>query len=206
MKITPIFPTPFASENIGNIVDKFEINSILTLSKEKNNYILNSGSNMNYFHKNTYILDLSPLLKKIVLEKVNFFIRDILGETDSSLKITQSWININPTGATHHQHSHINSIISGVLYLYVDEFTGNFLVHKNTNSVTVGNNIEKYNDFTYEYIYFTPTNMDLYIFPSYLKHSVEENKSSKERISLSFNTFYNCELDKFNYLTKLDLS
>ena len=44
---------------------------------------------------------------------------------------------------------------------------------------------------------------ELVLFPSYLRHMVPVNKSDKERISISFNTFVKDKLGSENDLTEL---
>ena len=46
---------------------------------------------------------------------------------------------------------------------------------------------------------------ELILFPSHLEHSVPENKSDMERISLSFNTFSDGILGKEKNLTYLNV-
>ena len=40
--------------------------------------------------------------------------------SQQELQITQSWINLNPTGSMQHGHIHANSVISGVFFLQKD--------------------------------------------------------------------------------------
>ena len=115
----------------------------------------------------------------------NFF-----GET-ANVQVTQSWLNYNLPGTSHHKHSHSNSIVSGVVYFQTDENTGNLNLYRpGSQSRQLHDEVTNWNSYNYEYVYFVPKVGNIFLFPSTLPHSVEENKSTISRISLSFNTFY----------------
>jgi uncharacterized protein (TIGR02466 family) len=187
MIVCDIFPIALAIEKIE--VEQEELDKLLLLTSEKDKLVKNQKDN--FFHDETYIFDTVLKGSKLVQDITNCmnqYCRDILGE-DPSLRHTQSWLNVNPPGSSHHKHFHSNSILSGVLYLQVDEHSGKFLVHREDNN-RISNEIKNYNQYNYKYLFFEPKQFELYIFPSSLSHSVDENKSTKDRISLSFNTFY----------------
>ena len=187
MIVCDIFPIALAVEKIE--VEQEDLDKLLLLTSEKDKLIKNQKDN--FFHDETYIFDTVLKGSKLVQDITNCmnqYCRDILGE-EPSLRHTQSWINVNPPGSSHHKHFHSNSILSGVLYLQVDDQTGKFLVHREDNN-RISNEIKNYNQYNYKYLFFEPKQFELYIFPSSLSHSVDENKSTENRISLSFNTFY----------------
>ena len=187
MIVCDIFPIALAVEKIE--VEQEDLDKLLLLTSEKDKLVKNQKDN--FFHDETYIFDTVLKGSKLVQDITNCmnqYCRDILGE-EPNLRHTQSWINVNPPGSSHHKHFHSNSILSGVLYLQVDNQTGKFLVHREDNN-RISNEIKNYNQYNYKYLFFEPKQFELYIFPSSLSHSVDENKSIKDRISLSFNTFY----------------
>lgn len=124
-----------------------------------------------------------------IKEKVNFY-------------ITQSWLNFNDKETYHHLHNHPNSIISGVYY-----FSG-----ENT-SITFHRDRDLFPGFNFDCNKFDIFNSGEYtvdvkpdqliLFPSSLKHSVKNNTSPKQRISLAFNTFIKGDIGKENELTRL---
>lgn len=103
-------------------------------------------------------------------------------------EITACWANVSARGASHRIHSHPNNFLSGIYYVQVQPGadTVNFhdprsqtgiirppvteLTMENTDQVVVG-----------------VRNGTLLLFPSYLQHSVDPNRSDERRISLSFN-------------------
>jgi uncharacterized protein (TIGR02466 family) len=183
MILCDVFPTAIAINQLK--IDAVELASLLSLADDTDNFVKNKN---NFFHNDVYLLDTMPNLAKAISNCIDDYTINVLGE-DASIRYTQSWININPPGASHHRHSHINSILSGVLYLQTDEASGRFLVHR-SDTRTIKNKTKNFNKFNFEYLFFEPKQFELYLFPSSLEHSVEENKSNKNRISLSFNTFY----------------
>jgi uncharacterized protein (TIGR02466 family) len=108
-----------------------------------------------------------------------------------SIRVSQVWVNVNGKGATNTLHNHPNSIFSGVYYVKADKDSGD-IVFTNPNNLLsytlYPTMIEKYNAFNSGKWRITPEQGNLIIFPSWLSHSVEQNDSSQERISIAFNT------------------
>jgi uncharacterized protein (TIGR02466 family) len=89
-------------------------------------------------------------------------------------------------------HNHVNSLLSGVIYIDVDEKTGGITFIKNNydnfppvlNFEYTERNVVNSSHYT---IY--PKNKDICIFPSSLEHAVNINNSTKTRYSLVFTAF-----------------
>lgn len=192
-KLYAFFPTPIMHRNVTEQINPAEINLLKTLEQDVANYKQNK--NLNYFHNELDVLNkvLQPnsTIATAINDSIQYFIQKIWGEGDSKLAVTQSWLNFNPPGTSHAAHSHANSILSGVLYINVDETTGDIKFHNPyAHARTIRNTVTEHNDFTYENYSFKPNYLDLFVFPSNLFHSVENNTSNQTRISLAFNTFY----------------
>jgi uncharacterized protein (TIGR02466 family) len=201
--IFDLFPTAISINEIS--IQANELNCLLRLANDREHFIKNN--NGNFYHEENYILDTvlkDSKLAKDISHYIDEYTVNVLGE-DPSLRYTQSWININPPGSSHHKHSHINSIISGVLYLQTNENSGKFLVHKREER-TIKNQTKNLNKYNYSFLFFEPQKFDLYLFPSSLEHSVKENKSDENRISLSFNTFYHGTINAYSTLTELKIN
>ena len=103
-----------------------------------------------------------------------------------------AWININPPGAFNVKHNHPASDLAGVLWIKAPKNSGK-IVFDSPNNHSSYHEIEsyseefKYSSNIYQTFYFIPTEGTILIFPSYLRHLVEENKSEEDRISVSFN-------------------
>ena len=103
-----------------------------------------------------------------------------------------AWVNINPPDAFNMKHNHPTSDLSGVLWIKSPVKCGD-IVFVSPCSFATHREIECYNeDFKernsyYSSYYFETVAGRLLVFPSYLEHYVDFNKSNEDRISVSFN-------------------
>ena len=101
------------------------------------------------------------------------------------------WININAFGHTNNKHIHSNSILSGCVYIQVPKDSGNIIFHPNlANEYFFKSFTACDNDITSSQTNFFPEEKKVIIFPSFLPHSVSQNNSNEDRISIAFNFFY----------------
>ena len=126
-------------------------------------------------------------LRQFIEDKLAEYTLKVLGSYQE-IDITQSWINKSTTGGCHKPHMHPNSLISGIFYIKLSENMPQVRFHKK-----VPPSIVIHSHTTTEYIadFFSVNARSgtLLLFPSDLDHSVPENKSEEDRISLAFNTF-----------------
>ena len=110
----------------------------------------------------------------------------------------RAWVNISKPGGYLAKHHHPDCNLAGVLWIKALQNSGNIVFHnprtfdpflqsakkKEIDSYTddFKNKFNIYSDYD-----FPPTEGRILIFPSYLEHQVRENKSNKDRISVSFN-------------------
>lgn len=159
-----------------------ETRELVKQQHKERDVLTNSKSN---FDLNTKALDLYPKLKKSIIDQIHLYENE-LGLYNSVLK--NSWINFQLENSKLSKHTHPCSQISGVLYLKVDpESTPIYFYNPNPyNSIL---DKKEHNTNNCEFYYFKPNIGDLILFPSWLSHGSNENKSlSKERVSLSFNS------------------
>lgn len=99
------------------------------------------------------------------------------------------WININPAKAHNNIHNHRGAIISGVYYVDVpEENMGNIEFYRNDEADYYLDKVQgKRNNFTSLTVTYPAITGMLYLFPSWLKHSVQSNNGTQNRISISFN-------------------
>jgi uncharacterized protein (TIGR02466 family) len=108
-----------------------------------------------------------------------------------AIEITGCWANINPAGASHRSHSHPNNFLSGVYY--VQTHAGGDTINFHDPRVQTGVIRPPVTELTAEntdQAVITVSNGTLLIFPAYLQHSVDPNRSGEERISISFNMMF----------------
>ena len=106
----------------------------------------------------------------------------------SPLALTGFWANINTPGFSHPVHAHSNNFVSGVYYVTAPADAGGLVFHdpRKQHQVLMPSLIES-----------TPMNStatrlpalegQAILFPSWLEHYTEENRSGVARVSLAFN-------------------
>jgi uncharacterized protein (TIGR02466 family) len=193
MRIEHFFPTPLGINRIDEALNK-KIIEFIKIKQLK--FIKNAGGGGNSISSDFYILDNDELsdIKKVLTDSVNEYFKEIVNPgKDVELYITNSWINVNKNGESHHPHKHPNSIVSTVLY--IDTSEGDTITFMNPYTNIFGNlNLGSKTSTTIwdsnEWIIPTKNNL-LVMFPSTLSHGVSArpNTCTGTRISLSFNTW-----------------
>ena len=107
---------------------------------------------------------------------------------NQEVKVTSMWSVINKKNASNARHIHSNNYISAAYYVKTPENGGDIVFHDPRTVTTfrypkiAENNTLNSNIFTIQ-----PKEGLLVLFPSYLYHSVDFNRSEEERIVISFN-------------------
>ena len=86
-----------------------------TRKENKGEQAGNGYTHYNRQSEDTFVLDKPELanIRAFIEAKVHKFVTEIMASTDK-LVITQSWLNKNKKGESHHEHVHPNSMVSGV--------------------------------------------------------------------------------------------
>lgn len=184
-----LFGTPiFMYDEYSNVEEIFDT------SKEQENVIENRGGNFSSSNTNVLELKSYKIIKDRILSGLHEYVRDVLHVDEQyQFYITQSWLNINPPGSSHHRHNHSNSIISGVYYIDTNSddtitfISQNFLTV--TNNPTIQINVNEYTLTNSNSWKLPVKNNDIIFFPSTTLHEVSTNTSNRNRISLAFNVF-----------------
>ena len=134
------------------------------------------------------------------LEQPRFFVNSISLQLNSVLtdmgwniknqevKITGMWAIINKKNASNSMHIHSNNYISSAYYVKAPKNCGDIVFYDPRFAATYRYpKISKTNKLNSNIVSFEPKEGMLVLFPSYLQHSVNLNKSNKERIVISFN-------------------
>ncbi|MDO8908991.1 MAG: TIGR02466 family protein [Pseudohongiella sp.] len=102
---------------------------------------------------------------------------------------SQAWVNISPPGASNQVHFHPNCHFSGVYYVSLDapECGSIFFRDPRVASRMMTYPVDKATEFTASELRMRPEEGRMYVFPGWLEHGVEENLSSRDRVSISFN-------------------
>ena len=173
------------------------------VKKKQPQALSNTETNINLcnYHNDSNVFELYDELKPLgneLLKACNFVYQEILNH-DSDLRITNAWINECGIDGGQAFHNHVNSVLSGTVYLRTDENTnvefGNRNGFSNTfNQIVDEPNQDRENRYGYYYhrkhATFSVREGDCMIWPSYMKHGYNNNKTPN-RLSLSFNLFPN---------------
>ena len=104
------------------------------------------------------------------------------------LEIQNIWLNINPSNAYNHLHRHTGCVLSGCYYVDAKPEQGNIQFERADNAdCFLPATPVKNTYFTSTRATYASKTGGLYIFPSWLRHSVEGNKTLSDRISIAFN-------------------
>ena len=109
---------------------------------------------------------------------------------DRHARLGNMWANINPPGGMNQPHIHPNALFSGVYYVKSPPNCGRLKVMDPRPGIQFTMPIRKPGDpgkDMWRDVNIEPVVGRIIMFPAWLWHSVEENKSNDIRISISFN-------------------
>ena len=137
------------------------------------------------FKKDDYFSDL-------ISDTISNYFRETKIYKEIQLMLHGYWININQPGASNNVHNHPNCDLAGVMWIKTDDKSG-VIRFRHPNNFAEQTSISLYDkDFANKngahvgyWMETKPGNCIL--FPSHLEHWVEQNKSTEDRISISFN-------------------
>ena len=197
-----IFPTPLYVSQL-EILNEEELSVV---SKYENEIVENTNGGKNFISEDTDVLNnikLKNLKQKINIRIEDYFKKIICTNDLIEPYITQSWLNFNYKYTSHMEHSHRNSIISGVYYVKCQNDLDSITFVKNRQETFSFGEIYNYNDFNSTSFSLKVRQGLLIIFPSNLIHTVDLNKFDSTRISLPFNVFVSGTIGKKRSLTQL---
>ena len=197
-ELLQIFPTPV-------LITKYEEDFSEETKYVENLEYKDQKENKNFRSKDSYLFKHEPLkkIKNFCDESVTKYTEKI-SNSKQRLVITQCWTNKNPPGSKHHEHTHPNSIVSGVFFFRIGGKLPPIQFAKSIQGAMKLDPI-KYNNVNAETFLLPCVPGELLLFPSNLKHSVPINLSEETRYSMSFNTFCIDILGSESSLTHLDI-
>ena len=185
--IQDIFKTSIYQTSIN--IDKIKLLDYVDAFRNENKISVNKSNDGGYQSPN---LDINLPIFKDLIENINDHLYKFGKELNFStvLNFSSLWFNINGYKDSNKMHSH-SGIISGVYYSKVPKNSGDLVFYSPNYFLSLNDwgqiNFKSFNERNSLTWKFTPIENVLYFFPSYLFHSVEQNKSIEERISFSFN-------------------
>tara|TARA_Y100000004_G_scaffold6407_1_gene7316 strand:+ start:75 stop:662 length:588 start_codon:yes stop_codon:yes gene_type:complete len=187
-----LFSTPVFKTYLDYPVDKIEI--LCQQERLKNSKGL-IKSNLGGWHSDNIAYPNSPFSFLLDIETICQEIAKNELLINKEICLEYAWININQKHHLNQAHSHANSVLSGVYYIKTPEGCGNInfwhpaadLMDRDWDFNLDSKTLADFNTYNSSKWWLPVKEGMLYIFPSWLKHSVEPNMSDKERISISFN-------------------
>ena len=196
-QVIPLFSVPLYHANLGP-VDPIARAWIMNLDYPYQSVGVDSSEqDLPPSNRGMQVLNQAPLkqIKSLIMRHVDLFVHDVLGVVDSAdFVLTTSWVNRCGAGDVVTNHTHQNSLISGVYYIDIHPDSSPILFKKSyghanlfqTNlSPTVKDTHQ--NQFNIHSYCLQPISGDLLLFPSHLEHQVPLQTSSTFRYSLAFN-------------------
>lgn len=187
MNVLNLFPTPLFVIKYDKPVDK-ELNYLKSID------YIHLPINNNKRSDNHYLLDEPEFkdIKTFIQNSLDKLTQEVL-TSKQRLIPTQCWSFINPKGSHLHEHIHINSLYSGVMYFQINMHSAPIRFHKDIiHGVKLDSRVPNAYVNNIQELNFEVG--DLVLFPSSLRHSVAINQDEIDRICISFNTF---SLDSF---------
>ena len=149
-----------------------------------------SKTNINGWHSKTdmnHKKEYEPLIKEL-FQMQNEIIQE--EHLDIEPKLGNMWANINPPGGYNQMHLHPNSLFSGAYYIKASPNSGRLALMDPRPGVQQNMPPRKKVKLPRELwrdTYYDPVPGRIIMFPSWMWHKVEPNKSNDIRISVSFN-------------------
>ncbi len=108
-----------------------------------------------------------------------------------ALEITGCWANVLAPGAAHRVHAHPNNFLSGVYYLRAQPGADTISFHDpRPQTAIIRPPVVELTAENTDQVVVSVRGGTLLMFPSYLPHSVDSNRSDQDRVSISFNLMF----------------
>ena len=191
--ILKLFPQPVFKYQIEDYqkINKDLVKYIYELNKKDDLGV--KKSNINGWHSKPFDFKEKGNIPNKFYTHINNYIKDVFSKfgweyNDTKVICTSMWAIINKKGNFNIEHTHPNNYLSAAYYVKAPDNCGNF---KATNPNILNRHVraksEKANELNSNSVSIKISEGDLLIFPAYLPHSVEENKSDEDRVIISFN-------------------
>ena len=186
-----LFPTPVWTIQLNNYKDVNEMMYDFIKSEQIKDQIGINKSNLKGWHSKDFDLEMNQPQKFIsfVLPAIEQVMLDMNWEREKQIaKINNMWAIINTGGSANLRHQHGNSTISAAYYVRAPKNCGDIVFYDPRPAPVYSHpNVSGPNFLNAQVNGISPKEGVLVLFPSYLDHSVNENKSNEERIVISFN-------------------
>jgi len=180
------FPTVIYAKDV-NLDNRLFEREVVEWSKRDGGI---NRTNVNGWHSQTNMHEIpvfKPLVDELFIMQEQVFAEEWL---QNGATMGNMWANINPPGGYNMPHVHPNSHFSGVYYIKAPKDSGNIVFNEpktGAHMVMPRRKDGKPRSHLWKGVHVNPIEGRILIFPSWLWHSVQPNKSNDIRISVSFN-------------------
>ena len=195
MDIINAFPVPLGVNYFREVTSN-ELEALKSFEMTANGNASEGGNNTRSIDQ--YILEderLSSIKDFLEASVKEYMDKTLCPAPEMSHYITQCWVNSNGIGEHHHFHDHMNSIMSGVYYVDVEEDKDSLtFIRGITDMPMMGHqllpDIVTYTPYNCPELNMPVKNGMLIMFPSNTTHGVHPVEGrTKARISVAFNTY-----------------
>ena len=182
------FPTPIYIADIKHATLNQELEKDILNWYNKNEGITrtnvlgwHSPTNMNELPEYKKLVNMLYACQKTIYQQEHLDSEPVLGNM---------WANVNPPGGMNRAHQHPNSLWSGVYYVKAPKNCGHLKIDDPRNCASMVRPKQKLGKLPsrlYRETHYEPITGRCIMFPSWLMHCVDPNKSNDIRISVSFN-------------------
>lgn len=184
-QLTAAFPSLIVSYDLSDLDLDLVYKNINNIRREPN-YLVD-GSCSSYGHDFSILYNENLSFVKDQIDKCIFDYVNTCGL--KPLEITGSWYTVMNRGCCVTQHRHEGSVLSGVLYVDVDEDSVPLIFLSPLMPYKMNDLYEKFdNPYSCSGMKFKPIKGGLILFPSWLEHKSDQEQGT--RCIISFNTFY----------------
>lgn len=192
MEIHQPFTTPIQISKLDNNELNQEL-LLFILDKQKNakgREISNQGG----FQSDIYNVKENILFEKFInttSNSIHTLIQNYALSFNYNIKINGIWFNVNPPNSYNLTHTHSGCSFSASYYINTPKNSGRIVFENPSIGQQIDNfyqnKFREFNNINQGKYYIEPKENVLILFPSWLPHYVEQNKSNEDRIGLSFN-------------------
>ena len=117
----------------------------------------------------------------------------------TGFQITGCWANVNPPQTGHRPHSHPNNFLSGVYYAQVPATADGLQFHDpRPQAHVISPKVKKLSPLTSSDAKLEIRKGCIFMFPSWLRHSVVKTRAEGDRVSVSFNVMLSHYAEEFS--------
>jgi len=193
MNVEFLFPTPVWHEDVNVDTDALIAFSVDYMRTEK----MNGGSYESMNLTGAQFRDSKCVVGSFVRQvedKANEAFQDF-GPLNTYAEMDHFWFITVPPGDRMALHTHPGAVLSGVVYLYVPEGdAGSITIRRDATTSHLYHSLGAYtscnrgdNQITWDSVSYAPVVNKMVLFPAWQPHSVSQNNTDQDRISVSFN-------------------